>query len=254
MLEKFAEDVNRRYQEKLADILSKRMDMEDWLTGSLEERNRYADSLGEGNYQLFNLGGKPYPAIGQGNESIVYPAIGSTRNGRFSMNSKGLADYNFVAKSPKTYRNNEFIKALMEADIELSQQLNRKKDIQLNPKNIWLPFNDFEGGKNKGITLSQRLTEAADTTDVNVAVRDLNRELRESNPSGKITNANHIKARLNMIGIPEIYGQSGNVYTLSDFGVQKGKNGKPVFKNMMFDNMKRLKVMDYIAKMSRGLK
>ena len=252
MFEKFAEDVIKRTNEKLADILPDRMDIEDWLSGTLEERNNYADSIGEGNYQLFKLKGKPHPAVGQGNESIVYPAIGSTAKGKFKFNNQQASDYNFVIKEPVKYKNNKLLYDLLEAELELSQQIDRKKDIQLNPKNVWLPFNDFEGGKNKGVIVSQRLFETPGKLNPEEAIRTLNRELRNSSTKNKIINTEHIKAGNNLIGVPEIQGKSGNSYKLSAFGIHLGKDNRLKLHNLMFDSEGKLKVMDYIAKLLKN--
>lgn len=246
MFEKLAEDVSTRYQEKLADILSNRMDIEDWLTGTLEERNRYADSLGEGNYQLFNLGGKPYPAIGQGEESIVYPAIGSTRNGKFKMKDQWMPNYNFVAKTPNI--DDSPIANIIRKLKGLDRQLVAKKDLQNNSKNLWLPFNDFEGGENKNMHLSERLSLVKPSNfNIRQSAKDLNTLLRNSAISKNISNAEQIKKGDNLLGIPMVAGKSGKPYSIYDFGLFIDKNKAPKFRNLAFDSDNKLKIMDYLV-------
>ena len=245
MFEKFAEDVIKRTNEKLADILPDRMNIEDWLSVTLEERNRYADSLGEGNYQLFNLGGKPYPAIGQGEESIVYPAIGSTRKGEFKLNEQWMPDYNFVMKKPNYLKEDPFLITIKGLD----KQIGYKKDIQMNPKNkIWLPFSDFNGGLNEKAILQQRLLKnRPSNSSLQELVREFNSSILNSSHTKNITNNVELRSGNNLIHIPEIRGKSGMDYILNDMGIRPNSHNRMSNHNMAFDLLGKLKAMDFNA-------
>ena len=264
----FQHDVQQKVNEKLiaiADFFEKKsaitkeaewlinngIPQKSWDKQTSSEKNNIIRSIHEGDYiPIVDDFGKPIILDSSGEESIVFPALGSPKSG-FQDTLFPNQKYNAVVKQQKT-----------NIDPKFKDQYLFKKNLQGNLLNrLILPLNDFEGAGNNRIASeflfdplvagvnqnTWRFSEKAQEFNdgVNILRKWLPQNLKV-NPFSELYS--NLGSELNL---PTLVDKNGNFYLISDLyagkATSKYLNIPSGFKNIGLNRYGKFRAMDFLA-------